>query len=313
MAIEEPIVGKYEAIDINEHIDRLLRDLGYPEPPLRLEQVRDLQRLDLTYYAKSDLDLLDEMAHQATMAGAVIQSDAQTMLDVVNQADLKGLLLLDDDKKKIYIDQEVVELKRRFIIAHEITHDLLPWHRSLLLCDNESTLSPSCHRTIEAEANYGGRRLIFMGKKFQEDARSLEFNWKTIEVLKRRFGNTLTTTLWQMICEREPSHPAFGMISRHPYYPEIGKSSNGASVSHFIRSDGFRSQFGNVQETEAFEEMASYATRRKRGPVGGDIRVFTDVNGDRFDFEMFTFSNTHMLLTYGHCVGPHRLVMDVKS
>ena len=46
MLIIEPIIGTYERGDINEHIARLIRDLGNPEPPLRLEQVRELLKLD---------------------------------------------------------------------------------------------------------------------------------------------------------------------------------------------------------------------------------------------------------------------------
>ena len=59
MPVIEPIIGTYERGDINEHIARLIRDLGNPEPPLHLEQVRELLKLDLTYYSKSDLNLLN--------------------------------------------------------------------------------------------------------------------------------------------------------------------------------------------------------------------------------------------------------------
>ena len=35
---------------IDRRVDKILRDLGNPEPPLRLEDVRELLRLDLGYY-----------------------------------------------------------------------------------------------------------------------------------------------------------------------------------------------------------------------------------------------------------------------
>ena len=167
MPVIEPLIGNYERGDINEHIARLLRNLGNPEPPLRHEQARALQQLDLTYYSKSDLNLLDEMAHKAKMAGHQISSTTKNIWNMVNEYGLKGLLMLKEEDKRIYIDDDVVEFKRRFVIAHEILHDLLPWHRSLLLGDNEATLNPIFHHAMEAEANYGGRRLIFMGEQFQ--------------------------------------------------------------------------------------------------------------------------------------------------
>ena len=82
MSKEEPPLGRYEAQDIDQLVDRLLRDLGRPEPPLDLDQVRALQRLDLTYYSKTDLDLLDEMAHRARIAGNVILSTAKRMVEL---------------------------------------------------------------------------------------------------------------------------------------------------------------------------------------------------------------------------------------
>lgn len=312
MATDEPPIGNYETIDINDHVDRLLRDLGRPEPPLKLEQVRELQKLDLTYYTKSDLNLLDEMAHRARMAGNTILSTAKRMAEVVDQFGLRGLLMLKKNEKKIFIDNDVVELKRRFIIAHEITHDLLPWHRSLLLGDNEETLSPGCHQTMEAEANYGGRRLIFMGGRFQKEARDCELSWKSIEVFKKRYGNTLTTTLWHMVCERDPEHPVFGMISRHPHHATIGNRGNGEDVAYFIRSNGFRTHFANVDQKATFNALRSYATTKTRGPIGEDVYIFSNMNGEPCDFEMFTFSNGYDLLTCGVYRGPHRRVVGFQ-
>ncbi len=37
MPNEEPPLGRYEAEDIDRLVDRLLRDLGRPEPPLNLD------------------------------------------------------------------------------------------------------------------------------------------------------------------------------------------------------------------------------------------------------------------------------------
>lgn len=310
MTTEEPPIGAFEKYDINEHVRRLLRDLGSPEPPLKLEEVRALQKLDLTYYSKSDLNMLDEIAHRARLAGNTIMTSAKRMADVVEKFGLRGLLMLKENEKKIFIDDDkVFPLKRRFVIAHEITHDLLPWHRSLLLGDNEETLSLNCHQTMEAEANFGARQLIFMGEQFRREALDCAFDWKTIEAMKKRYGNTLTTTLWQMVCERDPTQPAFGMISRHPYHDSIGNRGNGSNVAYFIRSDAFRERFANVSEADGFAAMRRYATTRRRGPIGEAIETFTDVNGELSDFEMFTFSNGYDLLTYGVYKGRHRQVM----
>lgn len=305
MPVIEPIIDEYERADINEHISRLLRDLGNPEPPLRLEVVRELQKLDLTYYSKSDLNLLDEMAHRAKMAGHQISSTAQSMRDVVNEFGLKGLLMLKEGDKRIFIDDDVVPLKRRFVIAHEILHDLLPWHRSLLIGDNETTLNPTFHQAMEAEANYGGRRLIFMGDQFRREALDCSFNWKTIASFKDRYGNTLTTTLWQMVCERDPKQPAFGLISRHPYHADICSKVGNENVAYFPRSRGLIERFPSLTHDMAFAAVAQHATTKKRGPVGEGESIFYDANGEAHVFEIYSFSNTYDLLTFGVYKSPY--------
>ncbi len=307
----EPIIGTLERGDINGHIERLLNDLGDPEPPLKLESVRELLQLDLTYYSKENLNILDEMVHRAKMAGKRITSTAKNMQDLINQHGLKGILMLKEGDKKIFIDSDVAELKRRFIIAHEILHDLLPWHRSLLIGDNEMTLNPTFYNTMEAEANYGGRKLMFLGDQFQSEALDCEFNWDTIDELKKRYGNTFTTTLWHIVCERDPNQPAFGLISKHPYYPNTCIKAGTENVAYFPRSKKLIEQFPNLTHDEAFAAVKKHATRSKKGPVGEGESLFYDVNGQPHVFEMFSFCNTYDLLSYGVYKMPHNKLIGM--
>lgn len=256
MPADDQQVEAMAAADIEVLVARLLRDLGNPEPPIKLEDVRAIQKLDLTYYSKADLNLLNEMAHKTVMAGHVITSTGKRMYDVVTKVGLKALI--NKDQRRIYIDKEVVDKKRRFILAHEITHDLLPWHRELLLGDNDETLSPRCHQIMEAEANFGGRELIFMGNRFTTEVRDTVLNWKTIPDLGKTYGNTLTTTLWQSVLRLDPATPAFGMISRHPFHSNICKRAGDTNVAYFIRSDSFVEKFGHISEVETYAAMREY-------------------------------------------------------
>lgn len=307
MANEDPRVDAFAAADIEASIRRLLRDLGNPEPPLRLEDVRALQKLDLTYYSKADLNLLDEMAHRVTLAGNRITTTARRMFDVVTKAGLKALIV--PEQRQIYIDEEVVDKKRRFIQAHEITHDLLPWHRSLLLGDNEESLSPRCHQEMEAEANFGARQLIFLGDRFTAEVRDHALDWKALQKLSKDYGNTITTTLWQTVHCWDAAAPAFGMIGRHPYHRDIGARAGNDDVAYFIRSDSFAQRFGHVTGAETYSAMSSYVRRSRRGPMGEGRCLFTDANGDACEFHLTSFCNGYDLLTMGHFVGPYRRVI----
>lgn len=62
-------VGELETKDINAQVDRILRDLGNPEPPLSLAQVRELLRLDLKYYSATEVGNLQEIVHRLMVGG----------------------------------------------------------------------------------------------------------------------------------------------------------------------------------------------------------------------------------------------------
>lgn len=313
MSHVEPEIGRFEAQEIKERVARLLRDMGSPKPPLRLEEVRAQQKLDLTYYRKADLNLLDEIAHRTRLAGNDIAASATRMRDVVEKYGIRGMILLAKGDKRIFIDDEVKQLKRRFVIAHEITHDLLDWHQSLLLGDNETTLSPTCHQIMEAEANFGARQLLFMGERFAREARDLAFGWSAIKSFQTAYGNTLTTTLWQMVCERDPTQPAFGLISKHPYYPDVCQRAGSDNVAYFPRSAAFQRFFPAISGAAAYAEVARHATRRKKGPVGAGESVLKDANGDMHVFEVDSFCNQYDLLTFGIYKRPHGVIYPVAG
>ena len=164
------ILKPQTAQEINERIERLLKDLGNPKPPLQLSHVRHLLKLDLGYYSTSNHSWLGEKLHQLKVAGKQVISHPTTILSVVKSLGLKGVLL--SEKRRILLDEEVPKPKHRWNEAHEITHDLLPWHEDIAHGDPETTLSPGCHALIEAEASYGAGRLLFPGPAFAAVARA---------------------------------------------------------------------------------------------------------------------------------------------
>src|SRR5262249_15977945 len=107
------------------------------------------------------------------------------------------------DSARILIDDSVPEPKHRWIVAHEITHSIAPWHKEFLLGDNRQTLDPACHAVLEAEANYGAGRLLFMNDRFGAEARDLDVSFDSIKLLSKRYGNSIVSTLWRMVEERD--------------------------------------------------------------------------------------------------------------
>lgn len=301
-------VGEHETRDINDQVDRILRDLGNPEPPLSLAQVRELLRLDLKYYSSTDPGHLQEIKHRLVMAGKQIIARPGLVLDVIKKANLSALWV--PDTKRILIDSDVPKPKHRWIEGHEISHGVIPWHEEFLFGDNRNTLSPACDAIIEAEANYGAGRLLFLGGRFGSEARDTALSFDSIRGLAKQYGNTITSTLWRIVEEREPERAVFGMISAHPRHPEIGKGEDG-DICYFIRSQRFRDQFSNVRPEEVYALIDKHASCRKSGPVVDAQDALVDADGETYEFRIESFSNSYALLTYGVCSDKAPLVCTI--
>ncbi len=85
--------GTASAID--DRVKRVLADLGNPEPPLRLEEVRELLRLDLKHYSASDVNWLQEKLHKLKVGGKQVLARPAFIFEVVRKLELKALLIPD--------------------------------------------------------------------------------------------------------------------------------------------------------------------------------------------------------------------------
>jgi hypothetical protein len=83
------------AQDINELVGKVLRDLGNPAPPLHLDHVRELLRLDRQYYSSTEDGALREVAHRLTIAGKQVLARPALLLDAIKKFDLRALFIPD--------------------------------------------------------------------------------------------------------------------------------------------------------------------------------------------------------------------------
>lgn len=286
-------VGDYEAEDIRRQVQRLLRDLGNPEPPIVLSQVRAQLQLDRRYYSSADPGTFDEMVHRVRIGGRQL---AATFVSLVKKSKLCAFWL--PDNRRILIDQAVPEKKHRWIEAHEIGHSITPWHKEYLFGDDQYTLDPACHAMVEAEANYAASQLLFLQERFASEARDVEVTFKSMRGLAKRYGNSLTSTLWRVVEEREPDRPVFGMVSAHPHHSAIGAQDDGRPVRHFIRSRAFRRRFPNVVAEDGFAILQLHAGWTKNGPIVSTDHPVIDVNGELCEFHVESLSTPYYVLTY---------------
>tara|TARA_R110000824_G_scaffold167353_5_gene344311 strand:+ start:929 stop:1864 length:936 start_codon:yes stop_codon:yes gene_type:complete len=293
-------VGKHEAEDIRLIVEKVIRDLGNPEPPLKLDQVRDLLQLNLGYYSTAKTSLLQDVAHRVKVAGKQVLERPMLLVEAIQKAELSALWV--PDTRRILIDETVPKPKHRWIEGHEIGHSLVPWHREYLFGDNEYTLDPVCHAIVEAEANYASAQLLFLQDRFALEARENELNFKTVLAMAGQFKNTLNTTFWRMVEDRDPTHPVFGMVTAHPHYlddPKIGRDKNGNVIRYFIRSLGFRQQFPKVTPEHGYALIEAHITRGRRGPVLNATDALINTDGEQCEFKLESFCNHHAIMTFG--------------
>jgi hypothetical protein len=277
--------------DIDSQVEKLLKDLGNPPPPIRLEDVRKLLRLDLGYYSSTNDTWLKQKIHQMRVAGKQVVSQPSLILDVVRGLGLKGLLL--PDRRQVLLDEEFPKIKHRWNEAHEITHDILDWHKGLAHGDPEHTLSPTCQETTEAEANYGAGRLLFAGNRFVEEIRSGVIDLERIKALNKTFGNTITSTLWRSVelsLERQCA-----IVSKHPV---TATGTAEEDIKYFVRSIRFADEFSCIEGAMLWAVVKGYC-KGTRGPLGSASCVLTDTRGDSHEFFFETFFNGHDALTLG--------------
>jgi Zn-dependent peptidase ImmA (M78 family) len=277
------------ARDIDSRVARILSDLGNPPPPLSLDDVRLLLKLDRGYYSATDPNLLQEVVHKLTLAGKQVIREPRRLLDVVRRLDLKALWL--PDGRRILIDSELPDIKKRWAEGHEIGHSILPWHQVVMLGDKIRTLSPQCAYRFESEANYAAGRLLFMREEFRVQLGEHELGIPALQKLRKEFQNSLTSTLWRAVEVQEGY--AFGLVSEHPQ-----ESVSARPVRHFIRSEAFCRRFPSVTEMEIYRDIQRFC-RRGKGPLGKEERAFLDVDGASHAFVLEVFHNGYDTLTLG--------------
>ncbi len=295
------------AQDINDLVGKVLRDLDNPEPPLNLDEVRELLRLDRQYYSSTEDGALHEVAHRLKIAGKQVLARPAFLVDAIKKWDLRALFL--PDRKRILIDSDLPDAKKRWSESHEVGHSIIPWHLDTMLGDNKRTLTPACHEQIENEANFAAGQLLFFQRAFVRDARDLVAGIEAVTTLKKRYGNTITTTLWRYV--EQSDEPMVGGISCHPH-----RLSAEFDASHpfryFVGSRSFQERFSKVHETDIFTEIQNYCSNRRGGPLGTNNLILVDDSGLKHLFRFETFFNQHEALTLGVYKQAHALSISVS-
>jgi hypothetical protein len=291
-------LGPRTVADIDGQVEKILRGLGSPEPPLDLRLVRDLLKLDRQFYSATDDSFVREVFSRMKIAGQQVLQRPTLLKEAIQKLSLKALYL--PDSKRILIDAEVPELKHRWNEAHEIGHSIIPWHEGMMYGDDRVTLTPSCHETMEAEANYAAGRLLFMADRFSEEAMSSLPSIALIRTLSSQYGNTITSTLWRFVEQAEAQRPMVALVTGHPHSSRRKADFDPASpCRYFIQSPLFRANFGRLTDVDLFGIVSGYSGPQRGGTLGETEVHLVNDDGQRHLFSFETFFNGYEALTLG--------------
>lgn len=296
------------ARDIDGQVTKILRGLGNPKGPIDLDDVRALLKLDRQYYSSTNDSWLQEKISKAKIAGKQLIERPRLLLDVVRKFDLKALWV--PDRQRIMIDEAQPKPKWRWNETHEIIHSVVPWHAGAMMGDTEYSLTPDCHEQVEAEANYGAGRLLFLQGLFDEYVRSSKPCFDLVQGAQKEFGNTLTTSFWRLV--ETLDMPALGVVGKQPHH-DRAVIDRKQPFRYFIGSRKFLEQFTAITGGDVLDMIKSYCSWNKRGPLGEKELILTDDNGEEHVFLFETFSNTHDVLTLIMYVKRHGEVVAVPS
>lgn len=304
-------LGARTIADIDGQVAKVLRGLGNPEPPLDLRVVRELLKLDRDYYSTTDDGILRETLSRLKVAGQQVLLRPTILLDAVRSLNLKALYL--PDQKRILLDKDLPQLKHRWNEAHEIGHDLIPWHEGMMFGDTEQTLSPACHEIMEAEANYAAGQLLFLAERFRAEAAASAPGLELVKVLSKGFGNTLTSTLWRFAEQAHGNRPMVALVTGHPHPSRRKPDFDAANPCRYcVESPPFKEQFGGISERQLFEVIAGYSGAQQGGSLGQEEVVLQDRNGNGHIFNFETFFNRHEALTLGYWIRPQAIIAAVQ-
>lgn len=189
-------------------------------------------------------------------------SDPKTLGSRNNLANIRGML--DRERKTIFIDSALPDIKKRFVRLHEVGHELCTWQGDFLkYLDDDDTLNSDISAGFEAEANYFASASIFQQDYFTEHMGSLPLQLKSAVELSKMFGASIHASLRRMV-EKNERRCALLVLTVDN---ESTRRIPILRLKNYFQSKSFTKEIGSIHWTstldENFDFVRDYASNRK--------------------------------------------------
>lgn len=219
----------------------------------------------------------------------------QSMRKAVARLRSSVLGMLAVKQKTIYVDPDLDPGRKRFTIAHEIGHKVLPWQDDSFHADDKYTLASDTRAEFEREANAFAGELLFGAGRFNEQADAEAPGIAVPLALANEYGTSAAAALRQYV-EASDRPVALLAVSRFLTRFADGESRLGFIPGQCVTSPSFVSKYGVLSDVvprggiDATEPLFHTLEDLSRG-VGDSTSIVLDTKRGSTTFAADTFCN----------------------
>jgi hypothetical protein len=197
-----------------------------------------------------------------------------------------------------FVDLSQCEPRARLTKAHEIGHQIIPWHQAAFQLDDEERLLGATHDKLETEAYLAGGHLIFQGQRFLKHALDYQVTIATPIALAPDYGASRHATIRYYVLHH-PDAVALLVAGRYQHH------DGAVPIWTSVESATFAAKYGNLADIMNGRLLIAGGTGKPLGDIARQAMTTADVaakdlairdlRGDRRDFVAEAFYNQHNL------------------
>jgi Zn-dependent peptidase ImmA (M78 family) len=282
-----------QQVTIRREAERALREAGalgvFPTPIDRIMSVANVEEVTEDLLSPG---LLAKILATAEKAGGVLKRALSKVMGLFHAS--AGL---------VYLDQSLIEVKKRFIRLHESAHGFLPWQRPLyaVVEDCDKSLDPEAADLFDREANVFATEVLFQLDTFRDMAEGKPFEVWTPVRLAKRFNASIYASMRQYVSK---NHRACAVVVLD--MPEIVEGDGfRANLRRPVQSVSFTETFGDnlwkAYYTPA-DDIGRLVPQGKMKSSGKRNLVLVDRNGARHECIAESFTQRFQVFVLIHSV-----------
>jgi transcriptional regulator with XRE-family HTH domain len=175
-------LGHADRAEVRDQVMALLRRADALDViPTPLDQVTEISRLVI--------------AGEITLSPEVRRKLRERFGGLVDRALDLILGSVQFDSREVYLQPGLYHLKRRFIHAHEIGHEMLPWHRELYASlDDKTRIRSDINDQYERQANQAAIEILTQGDGLRKEADDSALSFDRISQFGNRYEISVQAT-----------------------------------------------------------------------------------------------------------------------